>query len=157
MDEYCSNKVLFAGAQNAAAVEYFAAMGYDAPPFYNLIVEEDVVYFESRYIPPLRDLNEIAELFDVSYDLVYQLPGERSKEKYHYACLKDESLGKAANGLRLRLLGLSDPASLETMEISIDQQRDQNTINAHEHSILKQLLGKQYRANDPGRGSHRSR
>jgi hypothetical protein len=79
MADYCSNKVTFKGENRQQAMDHFVAMGYDSPPFYDILIDDTAVYFESRWMPPQRDLNEIAELFNVSYELAYRLPNESKK------------------------------------------------------------------------------
>lgn len=146
MADYCSNMVTFTGNQQQLAVEHFAEMGYDAPPFYAILIDDNAVYFESRWIPPQKDLNEIAELFDVSYDIVYRLPNERKKESYHYDCMNDEPLRKIADNLRLQIREAADQTALGPLENLIHAQGDLGKINFHERSILTQVLGKKYRS-----------
>lgn len=144
MAEQCSNKVSFLGGNSSQAIDHFAEMGDESPPFYALIIEEDTVWFESKWIPPLRDLNEIAERFDVSYDLVYQLPDERAKQKHHYACLNDQPLGPAADALRRLVLAAPGRETLDVLEEDVHAQADLGQIDLHEQLVLSELIGKQY-------------
>lgn len=144
MADYCSNRVTFTGDKGQEVLQHFSNMGYDAPPFHDLIVNEEAVYFESRWIPPLRDLNQIAEQFNVSYDLVYQLPNERTKENYHYACLQDEQLNEPAALLRTQINETGTAMELNKLESRVHEQAEKGLFNNHERSILTQLLGKQY-------------
>ena len=145
MAGYCLNQLTFSGAGSEPATAYFDAIGEDAPPFYNLFVEGGVVYFESKWIPPLRDLNEIAEAYDVNYDLHYQLPDERQKQRYQYTCMQDEPLDLTGDALRTLILSSPDTLMLDSLESEIQDQSDLGHLNAHERDVLTLLLGKRYR------------
>ncbi|MES2446590.1 MAG: hypothetical protein V4546_05375 [Bacteroidota bacterium] len=144
MADYCSNRITFTGDNRQEALQYFSGLGYDSPPFYDLITNDEAVYFESRWVSPLRDLNQIAEQFNVSYDLVYQLPNERTKEKYHYACLQDEQLNEHAALLRTQINDTCTATELNKQESRVHEQAEKGLFNNHERSILTQLLGKKY-------------
>lgn len=142
MADYCSNKVGFSGENARLALEHFSQMGYDAPPYHDIIVDGDAVYFESRWIPPLRDLTSLAEMFDVDFKLTYQLPNERAKEKYSYTCLINQKLPRAGEQLRNEILGSSSLSELEKVETSLHEKAHRAILDSHQRSILTQLLGK---------------
>jgi hypothetical protein len=145
MAGYCLNQLTFSGANSLQATTYFDAIGEDAPPFYNLFVEDRVVYFESKWIPPLRDLNELAEVYDVNYDLYYQLPDERQKQRYQYTCMQSETLDLTGDAMRMLILASPDTLMLDALETEIQDQSDLGYLNAHERDALTLLLGKRYR------------
>lgn len=142
MADYCSNKASFSGEHSGLALEHFSQMGYDAPPYYAILVDGDAVYFESRWIPPLRDLIGVAEKFDVDFRLTYQLPNERAKEKHSYTCLKNEKLPREGEALRKEILAAASLSELERAEMSLHEKADRSVFDAHQRSILTQLVGK---------------
>jgi hypothetical protein len=68
------------------------------------------------------------------------------KEKFQYACMNDEPLGKLANKLRVQLKNAANREELGSLENTIHDQGDLGKINAHERAVLTQLLGKKYRS-----------
>ncbi|SDE11291.1 hypothetical protein SAMN05216464_1045 [Mucilaginibacter pineti] len=142
MADYCSNTVTFIGDNQPDALEYFMDMGYDSPPFEAILVDDDSVHFESRWVPPIKDLIEIAELFDVNYKLAYRLPNERAKVKYEYTCMQNEKLSKPAAILRGQIAKAIAPNDLELLETAVQEQAERGAFNNYERAILNQLLGK---------------
>jgi len=142
MADYCSNKIDFIGDNRQAAFDHFSQMGYDSPPFHDILISDEAVYFESRWIPPLRDLNRIAEQFDVDYKLTYQLPNERKKEKYSYTCLHNEKFGGPAATLAAEIKRADSLEALEKSEHELHELGDKAQLNNHERSLLAHLIGK---------------
>lgn len=142
MADYCSNKVDFQGENRDQVFSHFSSMGYDCPPYQDIIVDSNAVYFESRWIPPLRDLIQLAESFDVNFKLVYQLPNERAKEKYSYTCLKNEKLPVIGEELRKRIQTAGSLSELEKVEADLHEKADRSQLDSHQRSILTGLIGK---------------
>ncbi|PWS32681.1 hypothetical protein [Pedobacter paludis] len=144
MADYCYNKVDFLGENSALAIEHFSEMGYDCPPFLNILLDNDAVYFESKRIPPLRDLQEIAESFDVDFKLICQLPNERTKEKYDYVCMKNQKLDLAAEVLKTMISDATSVDELEGIAEVIHEQADRSRVNSHERLILAHLAERKF-------------
>ncbi len=62
----------------------------DSPPFEAILVQDIRLYFDSKQFPPIWDLSEIAEKFDVNYALECSAWGNKSD--YIYVCHQKQSL-----------------------------------------------------------------
>ncbi|WP_431293341.1 hypothetical protein [Pedobacter sp. P26] len=144
MADYCYNKLDFLGENSVLAIDHFSELGYDCPPFLNILIDNDAVYFESRWIPPLRDLQEIAESFDVDFKLVYQLPNERIKEKYDYVCMKNQKLDLAAEVLKTMISEATSVEVLEGIAEVIHEQADRSCVNSRERLVLAHLAERKF-------------
>lgn len=119
-------------------------MGYDAPPFLAILVDTEAVYFESRIAPPLKDLQEIAESFDVDLKLLYILPDEHKREKFNYTCLKNRKLEGLASDLKKQIFKAVSVQELEKASVSINEKGHGSHINMNEWTILAYLAEKKY-------------
>lgn len=144
MANYCSNKAEFSGENSQMVLEHFSSMGYDSPPFYDILIDNDAVHFESRWIPQIKDLCEIAENYGVDFKLVYQVPHERTKEKYSYTCLQNRNLEGLANDLKALILKATSVYDLEKASESINDKGQGSQINKNEWTILAYLAEKKY-------------
>lgn len=144
MANYCSNMAEFSGENSQMVLEHFSSMGYDSPPFYDILIDNDAVHFESRWIPPIKDLCEIAESFGVDFKLVYQVPHERTKEKYNYTCLNNRKLEGLANDLKELILKAASVYDLEKASESINDKGQGSQIDMDEWTILAYLAEKKY-------------
>lgn len=99
MADYCSNSVIFSGKNSENALAYCASLEYNSPPFLDISVYRDAFNFESRWSPPIAELNRLAERFDVSYNLTYRAPHE-DRAYFEYICLQQVALEPSADQVR---------------------------------------------------------
>src|SRR5690606_31450568 len=113
----------------------------DAPPFLDISINGDTVSFQSRWIPPLRELNRIAEQFDVSYWLQYLIPGE-DRTSYEYICLQHQALEPAAETVLEIINKTETKAQLEVAQGLVGDQLQKRTSGPRELGIFASLLKK---------------
>ncbi|WP_141202032.1 hypothetical protein [Sphingobacterium cellulitidis] len=99
MADYCSNSVTFSGSNSDRALAHCAALEYNSPPFLDIFIYRDTFNFESRWSPPIAELNRLAERFDVSYNLTYRPPHE-DRAFFEYICLQQVALEPSADHIR---------------------------------------------------------
>ena len=99
MANYCSNYVTFTGPNSAKALSHFASLGNHSFPFLDIYVSGDYVLFESRWMPPIKKLNQLAEELSFSYKLDFDAHPE-GKGSYSYTCLQEETLDSDADMIR---------------------------------------------------------
>ena len=99
MADYCSNSVTFSGRNSDKALAYCAGMAYNSPPFLDISIYRDTFNFESRWSPPIAELNRLAEQFDVSYNLTHRAPHEE-RAFFEYICLQQVALEPSAEHIR---------------------------------------------------------
>lgn len=116
MSDHCSNEVVFSGDDTGKVLDHFRSFGDKAPPFLDTVVSRDTVKFRSPWTPPIRDLNAIAERFDVSYRLIYEIPGKPS-ELLYYTCLRHEPMSEAAERIRNVINSVSTTEDLRNAEL----------------------------------------
>lgn len=115
MANYCSNAVNFSGENCGEALAHFTAMDYNTPPFLDISIYGEQVSFESRWVPPIRELNRLAERFSVNYRLDYHIPYE-DRASYVYTCLQQEPLAPKAMEVRDIINNAATPAELAEAE-----------------------------------------
>lgn len=96
---HCMNTVVFAGDNEQAILAHFNQMEEHTPPLLSIMVYDNALHFDSRWIPPIRSLSEIAEQFDVSYKIGFRVPYE-DRGTYTYTCLQQQPLSPQADLLR---------------------------------------------------------
>lgn len=94
-----------------------------SPPFEAILVEDNKLHFDSKQLPPIRDLSQIAERFDVNYTLDYSA-----------------SINKSTS---LQELGKIDQSLLQASFMG--------KLDNHQFFILKQIVGKKNRELNPTR------
>ncbi len=140
---YCLNTVVFTGARGVEILEYFKNMEEHSPPFLSILVADGRLNFDSRWIPPIRSLNEIAEMFDVSYDINYRVPFE-DRGNYRYTCLQDQPLSAPADQLRQAINAAVSREQLAITESELTKHILSQSLNLHELEVLSHLTGKRY-------------
>ena len=138
---YCSNLVSFTGKNSDGVLAYFQSLGKDAPPFLDISINGDTVSFQSRWIPPLRELNRIAEQFDVSYWLQYLIPGE-DRTSFEYICLQHQALEPAAEKVLEIINKTETKAQLKEAEELVGDLLQNRTFDLRELGIFASLLKK---------------
>lgn len=139
------NTVRFIGDNEQQALEFFneKERAEHWPPFLSIMVYDNALHFDSRWVPPIRSLNEVAEQFDVSYQIDYRVPYE-DKGTYRYTCLQDESLSDEADKLRELINNAVERGELEDAEASLTRHVLAQSLNLHELEVLSYIAGKKY-------------
>lgn len=140
---YCINTVVFTGDNEAAILEYFNQLEEHTPPFLSILVADNKLRFDSRWIPPIRSLNEIAEQFDVNYRIDYRVPYE-DRGTYNYTCLQQQSLSPNAASLRSMINAADSRQNLAEKETQLTRHILAQSLNLHELEVLSHLMGKKY-------------
>lgn len=140
---YCINTVVFTGDNEAAILEYFSQLEEHTPPFLSIMVADDKLRFDSRWIPPIRSLNEIAEQFDVNYRIDYRVPYE-DRGTYNYICLQQQYLSPQADLLRSMINAADSREMLANTETILTRNILAQSLNLHELEVLSHLMGKKY-------------
>ncbi len=140
---HCINTVVFTGDNEQAILEHFNQMDEHAPPFLSIMVYDNALHFDSRWIPPIRSLNEIAEQFDVNYQIDYRVPYE-DRGTYNYTCLQQQPLSPEADLLRTFINAADDHERLATTETYLTRHILAQSLNLHELEVLSYLTGKKY-------------
>lgn len=145
MDDYCSNTVTFTGENSNNVLDHFRNFSKKVPPFLNTVVSGNSVTFESRWTPPIRDLNAIAERFDVSYHLQYRI-NEKPKETLSYICLNHEPMSPAAERIRIVINGLSTEDDIKNAEKMVGELLTHRTLNLHDLGVIACVFNKRAEA-----------
>lgn len=140
---HCINTVVFTGENEQAILEHFNQMEEHTPPFLSIMVYDNALHFDSRWIPPIRSLNEIAEQFDVNYQIEYRVPYE-DRGTYSYTCLQQQPLSPQADLLRAFINAADDPERLAETETYLTRHILAQSLNLHELEVLSYLTGKKY-------------
>lgn len=140
---HCINTVVFTGDNELAILEHFNQMEEHTPPFLSIMVYDNALHFDSRWIPPIRSLNEIAEQFDVSYKIDYRVPYE-DRGTYHYTCLQQQPLSPQADLLRAFINAAENPERLAETETYLTRHILAQSLDLHELEVLSYLTGKKY-------------
>jgi hypothetical protein len=140
---HCINTVVFAGDNEVGILEYFNQMEEHSPPFLSIMVYDNALHFDSRWIPPIRSLNEIAEQFDVSYKIDYRVPYE-DRGTYNYTCLQDQPLSPQADLLRAFINNSENREQLAEKETFLTRHILAQSLDLHELEVLSYLTGKKY-------------
>lgn len=141
MDEYCSNTIEFKGDRNREVLEHFRDFSPKVPPFIDTSVAGGKVKFKSPLVPPIRDLNAIAERFDVSYKFTYQTPG-KSKETFSYVCLAHETLSPVAETIRDIVKGVSTIEELEGAKMMVAEILYHRSFDLRDLGAIASALAK---------------
>jgi hypothetical protein len=148
MADYCSNSVIFLGSNSGRALDYFASLEGNVSPFLEISIYKDTVNFESRWVPPIKELNRIAETFDVSYDLHYHIP-DKDRRSSAYICLDHQPLSPIAERIRHTLKEISSLEELEGAELTVGELLFYQTLNMRELGVLACMLKKRQYALEP--------
>jgi len=140
---HCINTVVFAGDNELEILEHFNQMEEHTPPFLSIMVYDNALHFDSRWIPPIRSLNEIAEQFDVSYKIDYRVPYE-DRGTYNYTCLQHQPLSPQADLLRAFINNSENPEQLAEKETYLTRHILAQSLDLHELEVLSYLTGKKY-------------
>lgn len=140
--DYCSNEVVFKGDNVKRILDHFRAFGDKAPPFLDTAVHRGKVKFKSPWTPPIRDLNAIAERFDVSYTLIYQTAGKPT-ESVSYTCLQHEPVSEAAERIRNVINNLSSEDDLRNAELLVGELFYHRTLDLHDLGVIACLIKRQ--------------
>jgi len=137
------NTVVFAGDNEQAILDHFNKMEEHTPPFLSIMVYDNALHFDSRWIPPIRSLNEIAEQFDVSYKIDFRVPYE-DRGAYAYTCLQQQPLSPQADLLRAFINAAENPEQLAEKETYLTRHILAQSLDLHELEVLSYLTGKKY-------------
>lgn len=140
---HCINTVVFTGENSEAILEYFNRMEEHTPPFLAILVYDNTLHFDSRWIPPIRSLNEIAEQFDVNYHLDYRVPYE-DRGTFNYTCLQQQPLSPRADLLRVFINAAENPERLAETETQLTRHILAQSLDLHELEVLSYITGKKY-------------
>lgn len=142
---YCINTVEFIGENQQLALEYFKGKEAEEhyPPFLAIMVYDNAVHFDSRWVPPIRSLNEVAEQFDVSYHIDYRVPYE-DRGSYFYTCLQQEDLSDEAHAIRETINSAVTIEELEDADALVTRHVLAQSLNLHELEVLSYIAGKKY-------------
>jgi hypothetical protein len=140
---HCINTVVFTGENELDILEHFNRMEQHTPPFLAIMVYENALHFDSRWTPPIRSLNEIAEQFDVSYKIDYRVPYE-DRGTYNYTCLQQQPLSPQAGLLRAFINAADSSERLAETEIHLTRHILAQSLDLHELEVLSYLAGKKY-------------
>lgn len=151
MANYCSNHITFIGPNSDKALSHFASLGNNAFPFLDIYVSEDYVLFESRWSPPIKELNQLAEKLSVSYKLDFDIPHE-GRESYSYTCLQEETLEPPAEQVREFINRAQTETQPKGTERLVDDFLLNRTFSLRElglfSCLLKKRLAEIHRKND---------
>jgi hypothetical protein len=140
---HCINTVVFGGENEQEILGYFNQMEEHSPPFLSIMVYDNALHFDSRWTPPIRSLNEIAERFDVSYKIDYRVPYE-DRGSYSYICLQQQPLSPQADLLRVFINAAENPEQLAEKETYLTRHILAQSLDLHELEVLSYLTGKKY-------------
>ena len=140
---HCINTVVFAGNNEQAILDHFSQIEEHTPPFLSIMVYDNALHFDSRWIPPIRNLNEIAEQFDVSYKIDFRVPYE-DHGIYRYTCLQQQPLSPQADLLRAFINGADNSERLAETETHLTRHILAQSLDLHELEVLSYLTGKKY-------------
>lgn len=140
---HCMNTVVFAGDNKQAILDHFNQMEEHTPPFLSIMVYDNALHFDSRWIPPIRSLSEIAEQFDVSYKIDFRVPYE-DRGTYAYTCLQQQPLSPQADLLRAFINAAENPEQLAEKETYLTRHILAQSLDLHELEVLSFLTGKKY-------------
>lgn len=143
MTSYCANTVVFSGDNQKKALQYFAALPENSPPFLAILIYDNALHFDSRWIPPLRDLDAVAEQFNVSYNLQYQIPYEE-KASYQYTCLQHHPLSQEGDNIRREINEATELGQMEHIEAKVHNHLHSQSLDQHQLIVLSHLLGKKF-------------
>ncbi|WP_185210717.1 hypothetical protein [Sphingobacterium mizutaii] len=143
MANYCSNAVTFMGKNSEKALSHFASMGDNTPPYLEIFIHKGIINFESRWVPPIRDLNRLAEKFNVSYKLDYHIPHE-DRETFVYTCLQQEPLVPMANKIRDIISKAETREELENLDLMVKELIEYRTFNLHDLGLLTCVLNHRF-------------
>jgi hypothetical protein len=113
-----------------------------SPLFSEINIQKDALHFRSQRIPPITELGLIAERFDVSYDLHYQIAGE-DQASYKYVCLQHEALDPAAEQVREFINRARTETQLRGTERLLDEFLLNRSFSLRELGLFSCLLKKQ--------------
>jgi len=140
---HCINTVVFGGDNEQAILDHFNQMEEHTPPFLSIMVYDNALHFDSRWIPPIRSLSEIAEQFDVSYKIDFRVPYE-DRGTYTYTCLQQQPLSPQADLLRVFINAAENPDQLAEKETYLTRHILAQSLDLHELEVLSYLTGKKY-------------
>jgi hypothetical protein len=140
---HCINTIVFAGDNENEILEHFNRMEEHSPPFLSIMVYDNALHFDSRWIPPIRSLTEIAEQFDVSYKIDYRVAYE-DRGTYTYTCLQQQPLSPQADLLRTFINAAENPEQLAEKEAYLTRHILAQSLDLHELEVLSYLTGKRY-------------
>ena len=97
------------------------------------------------YFPPISDLNEIAEQFNLDYHLTYQTAYQK-ENVYRYTCLQNRLLSAIAEDLKIIINEIKNSDDLLKAEAKLHEFLYSKTCDYKELRILTGLLGKKIKA-----------
>lgn len=140
---HCINRVVFGGDREQEILEHFNQMEEHTPPFLLIMVYDNALHFDSRWIPPIRSLSEIAAQFDVSYKIDFRVPYE-DRGTYSYTCLQQQPLSPQADLLRAFINAAENSEQLAKKETYLTRHILAQSLDLHELEVLSYLTGKKY-------------
>ncbi|MBB1644514.1 hypothetical protein [Sphingobacterium sp. UME9] len=149
MNTYVYNVVVFKGENSENILSHFKQMPIDSPPFEAILVQDNTLYFDSKQFPPIRDLSEIAEKFDVNYTLECSAWGIKSN--YIYVCHQKQALSHIGEEIRQSINNCTSPDELRKADQSLLQEAYMGKLDNHQFFVLKQIVGKKNRELNPTR------
>ena len=135
MANYCSNSVTFTGGDSGEALAHFTDLEYNSPPFLDISIYGEQVNFESRWVPPIRELNRLAEHFSVNYRLDYHIPYE-DRASYVYTCLQQEALSPEAVKVRDIINRAATPGELAEANLMVRELIQYRTFDLHDLGLF---------------------
>lgn len=152
MPENCYNFVSFTGENTDAVLEHFQKIENDNPLFSRISIYKDTVAFYSHWVPPLTELNLIAEQFDVSYFLEYRIPYEH-QTSFEYICMQHQPLELAAEKIREIINKAETKAQFKEADKILDDLLITRELSFRELGLLACFLKK--RITEIGRNNMR--
>lgn len=147
MNTYCYNVVVFEGENSEKILSYFKQLPMNSPPFEAILVDDNKLYFDSKHFPPLRDLNEIAERFNVNYTLDCSAWGNKSN--HTYTCHQKQVLPQIGEEIRQSINNSTSANELRKIDQSLQEATYMGKLDNHQFFILKQIVGKKNRELTP--------
>lgn len=124
-------------------------MPVNGPPFEAILVSDNKLYFDAKQFPPIRDLSEVAEKFDVNYILACSAWGNKSD--YTYVCHQKQVLSQIGEEIRQSINNSTSVQELRKTDNSLLQAAYMGKLDNHQFFILKQIVGKKDRELNPTR------
>jgi len=147
MNTYVYNVVVFKGENSENILSHFKQMPIDSPPFEAILVSDNKLYFDSKQFPPIRDLSEIAEKFDVNYTLKCSAWGNKSD--YTYVCHQKQELPQIGEEIRQSINNSTSLNELRKIDQSLQEAAYMGKLDNHQFFILKQIVGKKHQELNP--------
>ena len=140
----CTNTLLLIGEDKKQGIELFKSLDKDSPPFFDIKLLNEKIEFTSKSVPPIKTLNILAELYNLSYQITYKIHRMARTGSYIYQCLHHRTLSPFAEELRMEII---DDISRQAMEAIYFTMQDLSIIerlDIVEQCILLELLMNKY-------------